>query len=161
MTDTGAEDNWRKELNQKLIVASGSGDHESVKRLIEDGAEITSKTSNGNTGLHLSVCRGHEDVALTFLNHGIDVNISDTKWTPLMQAAHAGQMKMARLLLNHGANVNLREDGNGVTALIIAAKKNFPDLVNLFLENGADETLADNASLRHESHPVGRKRRKQ
>ena len=148
MSDTdGAEDNPRKELNQKLIVASGSGDHESVKRLLEDGADITTKTSNGNTGLHLSVARGHEDVAITFLNHGIDVNISDKKWTPLMQAAHAGQMKMARLLLNHGANVNLRADFSGATALIIAAKKNFPDLVNLFLENGADETLADNASL--------------
>ena len=112
MSDTEAEasDKQGEERTQKLLKASDSGDHEAVRRLLEEGAEITTKNSDGDTGLHLSVCKGHEEVVMTFINHGIDVNISDTKWTPLMEAAQAGQLKMAKLLLEHEEDVNIKSD---------------------------------------------------
>ena len=89
MSDTEADDSdkRREELNQKLLEASESGDHEAVSRLLDEGAEVSSKKSNDDTGLHLGVCKGHEQVVMTLINHGIDVNISDIKWTPLMEAA--------------------------------------------------------------------------
>ena len=61
-----------RELNQKLLVASESGDHEAVSRLLEEGADITTKDRDGDTGLHLGVCKGHEQVVMTLINHGIN-----------------------------------------------------------------------------------------
>ena len=146
MSDTEAEDSEkrREKLNQKLLEACESGDHEAVSRLLDEGADITTKNSNGDTGLHLGVCRGHEQVVMTLINHGIDVNISDIKWTPLMEAAQAGQLKMVQILLDHGAKVNTKSDDGGVTALNKATIGNFPDIVSLLLQHGADETIADN-----------------
>ena len=100
MSDTEAGDSEkgrREELNQKLLKASDSGDHEAVSGLLDEGADITTKKSNDDTGLHLGVCKGHEQVVMTLINHGIDVNISDIKWTPLMEAAQAGQLKMPEI----------------------------------------------------------------
>ena len=66
---------------------------------------------------------------MTFINHGIDINISNITWTPLMEAALAGQLKMVKLLLKQEADVYIKSDdsNNEVTSLIMPVKKNFTD----------------------------------
>ena len=149
MSDTEAKDldKRREELIQKLLEASESDDHKAVSRLLDEGADITTKNSSGKTGLNLGVRRGHEEVVMTFINHEIDVNISDITRTRLMEAAQAGQLKMVQILFGHGAKVNLKSDDEGYSALIIAAKKDFPDVVGFLLQHGADETIEDNGGL--------------
>ena len=66
---------------------------------------------------------------MTFIDCEIDVNISNITWTPLMEAALAGQLKMVKLLLEQEADVYIKSDdsNNEVTSLIMPVKKNFTD----------------------------------
>ena len=66
---------------------------------------------------------------MTFIDWEIDVNISNITWTPLMEAALAGQLKMVKLLLKQEADVYIKSDdsNNEVTSLIMPVKKNFTD----------------------------------
>ena len=66
---------------------------------------------------------------MTFIDCEIDVNISNITWTPLMEAALAGQLKMVKLLLKQEADVYIKSDdsNNEVTSLITPVKKNFTD----------------------------------
>ncbi len=117
-------DNNRERINQankKLISASQSGDNLGVEVALEEGAEITSKDSYGNTGLHLSAYYGHQSVVLTLLTRGLDPNIRDD-WqeTALMRAARMGQLPCVQTLLEHGALIDLK-DKWGDTALMFAA----------------------------------------
>ena len=66
---------------------------------------------------------------MTFIDCEIDVNISNITWTPLMEAALAGQLKMVKLLLKQEADVYIKSDdsNNEVTSLIMPVKKNFTD----------------------------------
>ena len=65
---------------------------------------------------------------------GADVNARDRRprvpggssgWTPLLVALHHGQFKTARVLLEHGADVNIRSD-QGMTALEMAEVEGAP-----------------------------------
>ena len=61
-------------------------------------------------------------------------------WEPswhLIQASHGGQTAVVRLLLAAGADPNLAE-GEGVTALTVAAEKGYLEITQLLLEAGAD-----------------------
>ena len=66
---------------------------------------------------------------MTFIDWEIDVNISNITWTPLMEAALAGQLKMVKLLIKQEADVYIKSDdsNNEVTSLITSVKKNFTD----------------------------------
>ena len=84
--ETAWEDAERKkrqeELNKKLLKAAESGNNNDLVKLINEGADITSKKDTHDTGLHLSVCRGREDDVMTFINHGIDINMTDVHEEP-------------------------------------------------------------------------------
>lgn len=58
-----------------------------------------------------------------------------------MGAAQYGKADVVRLLLLKGAEVN--EKINDVTALIWAAKKNYPEIVKMLIDSGADNNITD------------------
>ena len=135
-----------KERNKKLVAAAESGDNESVTRLLQEGAEITSRDSKGNTGLHISALTGHKDVMETFITHQVDINArGQYQRTALMRAAVWGKLSCVQLLLAHGADTDLRDEDGG-TALIHAASKSYPDpdIIAELLTHGADDQIADN-----------------
>ena len=84
------------------------------------------------------------------LRSGIDVNTSTTdgEWTPLREAAYAGNTEMAELLIDSGADVNWVSAG-GVTALAEAAESGNVDMVRLLLSEGAtvDVSTLDDAAM--------------
>ena len=57
--------------------------------------------------------------------------------TTLMYAAYAGDLEMARLMLENGAPVNIQTDV-GTTALMFAAAEGHMEVVRFLVENGAD-----------------------
>ena len=135
----------QEELNRKLVKAAGAGKNEDVIQHISDGAEITSRDSNGFTGLHLSAQEGHKDVLQTFITHKADLNIQGFFYqrTPLFYAAGRGQLSCAQLLLANGADTDL-QDVSWMTALMEAAQRNNPDIISALLAHGADSKIQDN-----------------
>lgn len=63
---------------------------------------------------------------------------------PLQQAANAGQLTVARFLLDNGANVNARTS-NTETALTLAAARGYRAMVELLLARGAEVNAAGGA----------------
>ena len=125
MSDSDTEEarRRRQELNEELIEAARSGNAERVTRALEEGAEITSTDSVGDTGLHLSAWMGHDSVTRMFLERGINVNIRGWKQvTALIKAAELGKITSLTILLDNNADPDLKDD-TGETALMKAAAR--------------------------------------
>jgi ankyrin len=59
-------------------------------------------------------------------------------FTPLHIAAHYGNVNIANLLLDRGANVNFAASKHSITPLHVAAKWGRANMVTLLLERGAE-----------------------
>ena len=111
-----------------------------IQFILHNGAR-----ANGEI-LLLSMERQRFDVAREFIEAGVDVNYQYplTKsyadgMTALLYAAKWNNFELVRLLLEHGANINIRaKDGN--TALSIARTNENTQIYYYLLENGANET---------------------
>ena len=56
-------------MSDELLSASKTGDGDTVTRLLKQGVSVNSQDENGDTGLHLSCEKGHEEVVKIFLDH--------------------------------------------------------------------------------------------
>jgi ankyrin repeat protein len=97
-------------------------------------------------GTIYDACRGGElDTVGSLLDGGMSPNSEVGKGglTPLHEAVIRGFCKVAELLLDHGANVDMKDAG-GRTPLHWAAFGKKSELVRLLLARGADPRVADN-----------------
>lgn len=113
--------------------------------LLRSGAYVNEATtdwspSNG-TALHLSGELGQVAMAELLLRQpNVNADSTDEEGrTPLMMAANAGSVDVARLLIAAGANVN-RADKSGGTPLLLASDLT---VINVLLAAGADPDVAD------------------
>lgn len=80
----------------------------------------------------------HNEILRKLVDHGLDINYPKSA---LLQAAHENQRtEVARNLLKHGALVD-SQDGNGNTALHIAAKEHRVQLMCLLIDSGTSTDL--------------------
>jgi len=87
------------------------GDIKSLKEFISAGADVNSKTLDGDTPLDLAMSMDKEEIAKLLLANGADVNAKNTVgWTPLHEAADRGQMEIAEILIDKGADLNAMDD---------------------------------------------------
>ena len=89
---------------------------------------------------------GEGDVAemSRLVSSGYDVNLmDDLSRAALHYAATEGQYLAAKWLLEHGAEVNLNdEEMIGETPLCLAAQLDYPEMVELLLQHGADPDIS-------------------
>ena len=147
-----------------VMVASRSGNPDVVEQLLAKGAAVNARGARGQTALMWAVAQKHADVVTVLLAHGVDIQARSEVWsqveavsphgrleynraiphggeTALMFAARVGDLRSANLLVAAGANVN-DADGWGVSATTLAAHSGFGDLVEFFLDKGADPNAA-------------------
>ena len=121
----------QKERNDRLLIAAKNGDINSVKVLIERGADVDARNWLGRTALHEAVLYKHIEIAKMLIENGADVDAKD-KWerTALHAAAKEGTIEIAKILIEKGADVDAK-DIDGWTAQEIAMKNGHYQIVEL------------------------------
>lgn len=101
-----------------LMIASINGDLPVVKSLVlQRKAQID---HIGWTPLHYACARGHLDVAQFLITNGATIDsLSQGNTTPLMMAVQSGNEVLVKLLLDKGADLQLR-NSQGLSAIDIA-----------------------------------------
>uniref|UniRef100_A0A8C6KF31 Ankyrin repeat and SOCS box containing 16 n=1 Tax=Nothobranchius furzeri TaxID=105023 RepID=A0A8C6KF31_NOTFU len=126
--------------------------HEEMVWAPEMGMWTLSSKVRQTTALHLAASRGHaacvEELlfrgAELLLSHGADSErLSADGSAPLHLCTSALSFHCAKLLLEGGANVNIRSRESRLTPLHVAAQRGLEEHVELFLSHGAD-VLATN-----------------
>lgn len=87
-------------------VLSGSG--ETVRVLLDAGADVNETAPDGLTPLVLALIKKHQPLAIDLLGRGADANAAATGFTALHVAAATGQVDAAKALLARGADANAR-----------------------------------------------------
>lgn len=106
----------QKELNRQFVKAAGKGDVGRLERLLSEGAELEAMASISWRGKPL---------------------------TALGAASSVYGREVIPFLLARGADIN-RQDGDGMTALMHAVRKDFYYTIELLLDNGARTDLVNN-----------------
>lgn len=126
------------------------------KKLIEclvKHFDINEKNKNGYTPLMYSIPNNSEEIKddklipELLLSLGADPNIQDDtdKLTILFNTVINNNYDVAKLLLEKGANPNIK-DKNGLTVLSLAVAKNSFYIVELLLKHKADINIKDNSN---------------
>ena len=127
-----------------LMYAALYGDRESVRLVLDKGADVNAHNQAGATALMWAV----DDLQKTrlLIERGADVNArSDNQRTALMMAAgRAGNIDVVKLLLDRGAKVAATAPGlfGDTNALEEAALAGDEAIMRLLIERGADPKSA-------------------
>lgn len=135
-----------------LHVAAANNKHEIIPFLIENGADINSKTDDKfeNTPLILACLSGYEEVAEVLLKNGANPNLEnktnstiiETPMTPLVISITKGFTEIVKILIKNRADPN-KVSYEGFTPLQYAAIEGNAQIVDFLLKNGAKYRIDD------------------
>jgi ankyrin repeat protein len=149
-----------------LHEAAWKGDVAAIRALVSAGAEVDLADDMGATALYWAArgghalgphrCGGEADerpaVIAALLELGANPNLQDRRprgfgrasgWTPLVVALHHEQFKSAAVLLERGADPNIRSD-QGMSVMEVAAAEGAPkELIALIVAKGFDPQRAE------------------
>ena len=129
--------------NTGLMDAAARGYTETVRSLLEKGADINATDNAGHTALMQAAFGGYTAAVRLLLEKGAQVNGKDNDgWTPLFWATFSRRAETVRLLLESGADVNVKNKQQD-TPLIHAAYGGDTDTVAALLEHHADLNIQD------------------
>lgn len=160
LLDHGADVTIRSDLRDTLLhMAVRRAQSGLIRRLLVKGLDINDCSNYARESpLHVAARQGHAEVAQSLCELGAEVNGGNVfGWTPLMWAAASGWEAVVVVLLQHGADVNVRgatgasktEEGGATiaekakeytTALKEARKSSKPEsIAKLLIRAGAVE----------------------
>ena len=166
LLENGAQISPRESGITALMFAAYGGQLEVVRFLLGNGADIHVQTDEwlsvssdvrniysqgiGPSALTLAIDQGQAEIVRLLLEHWMWEYSADGRddygRTALMFAAAAGDIEMARLLLENGAPINHQTD-IGTTALMYAAAEGHVEIARLLLENRALINRQTNAGI--------------
>ena len=115
------------------------GDVAAVRRLLAVGADVSLANHYGATPMSLAAEVGNTEILTLLLKAGADADSPDPEGqTALLAVARTGNVEAARVLLEFGATIDAREKWGGQTALMWAAARRHPEMMELLIANGAD-----------------------
>ena len=127
------------ERRTPLMLAALQGNNDSLRHLIQAGAEL--EHPGAVTALMMGAAEGHGNIVQQLLGAGASVDAVDPSGTTaLMMAASEGHCSIMGMLLEAGAAVDA-VDASGERALQKAAREGHNDCVVKLLEAGASPEL--------------------
>lgn len=117
---------------------------ESVRMLLEEGADINAEGGTYRTALIAASSRGYTEIVQVLLEKG--ANVDTTSYfhgTALIVASSRGYIEIVQMLLEKGADVNARRKRYPGNALLVAIASHNKELARLLIEKGADVTGRD------------------
>ena len=128
-----------------IFEASATGKINNViRQLARDPQLVHAYAEDGFQPLGLASYFGHLDLARYLIKAGAPINSpsrNGLKAAPIQSATAAGHEKIVQMLLQLGADPNIRE-GNGYTPLHAASQNKDIDMIHTLIYGGADLTLA-------------------
>lgn len=106
-----------------------------ARLLIERGAKVNVKEKNGKTSLFWAAREGHQEMTDLLISKGAMRKGSENKY--LLTAAQYGNAALAKLVIDRGADVNVRGEF-GKTPLHFASQRGDAETVDVLLAAGAD-----------------------
>ena len=120
--------------------AAMRGDHQSVRALLQQGADVNAAQGDGMTALHWAADRGDLEMArmLVYAGAGLEAVTRMAEYTPLHLASRAGHGAVVRALLEAGSDPAALTGSGGATPLHLAAAAGDAKAVAALIEHGAD-----------------------
>lgn len=145
LIEKGADVNKGDKFNvTPLMVAAHREELDIAKFFIEKGANVNAKNGDNYTALHYTTYPSSDGMKTSNsydLNQKYDLNL-----------------KIAKLLIEHGADVNAQDDNQGWTPIIQASAYGHLDIVKLLVEKGANvnDKNKENATALDRANEQGR-----
>jgi ankyrin repeat protein len=130
--------NGKASLNKSLMTAVDNGQIDTVKVLLDKGANINVVDNNGLTLLMYAAKSGSADMAKLLLSRGAKINVKCKMkgYSAIMFATMFGTGETVQVLLDHGANINERNDDD-ISLLTVAQNRDDSSVAKLLEKNGA------------------------
>ena len=145
--------------------AARAGSLETLKLLVEFGAQVNQRDREGLAAIHVAVRERRPAVIAALLDAGADVNLPDgdgqpplhmailSAWTSDRPAEKKAALEMVGLLISRGAKLDMLQHspgrgsstGEGHTPLTLAAEFGQVDIVKMLLDKGVGINTTDNA----------------
>ncbi|MEO1970721.1 MAG: ankyrin repeat domain-containing protein [Pirellulaceae bacterium] len=94
-----------------IWAAAGRGDLETLRRELQSGTSVDTRTPESLTALHIAAVADQPQIASVLLGEGADVSLTERKGnTALHMAAFHGNTEVVRALLAHRADPNVRNE---------------------------------------------------
>ncbi|WP_419198881.1 ankyrin repeat domain-containing protein [Wolbachia endosymbiont of Rhagoletis cingulata] len=120
-----------------LHLASGAGEFDKVKFLLDRGANTEVQDEFGYTPIFLATQSGKWSIVRLLLDKGANIDAQDKEDQTLLHFAASGNnLDMIQFLLDRGANIEVQDDF-GYTPILYAAQSGKWDVVKLLISNGA------------------------
>ena len=104
-----------------------------AKYLVDAGALVDQKTSNGSYPVIEATKKGFEHLVLQMVSKGADLNARDSLGrTALFAAVGRGQQRLVQTLIQAGANTRIT-DGNGINPAVLAESRNLKSIKSILV----------------------------
>lgn len=125
-------------LQKSLNMAASNGDVARIKKLVGGRAkqyvDVNKPDEEGTVPLIYASCFGHFEVVAALLDAGVVVDRQDrNQWSALMWAMTNRHKHISKLLLDHGADPDIRSSSGGTALDFVQPGSDFSHFLN---ENG-------------------------
>ncbi|KIW80753.1 hypothetical protein Z517_07369 [Fonsecaea pedrosoi CBS 271.37] len=137
--DDKLSDSEKKEILQKsLNMAASNGDVARIQKLVGGRAkqyvDVNQPDEEGTVPLIYASCFGHHEVVAALLNAGAIVDKQDrNQWSALMWAMTNRHKQIAKMLLDHGADPDIKSSSGGTALDFVQPGSDFSHYLH---ENG-------------------------
>ncbi len=138
------------DLATGLRAAINSHQTQIVTFLVNNGADMNTKTGDGQTIFMTAISQRNKELTQFLIEKGANIEVKSANGnTPLMSAISSGNLELVKFLIECGINVNDKTK-NDTTPLMKAALRGYTDIVKELLQTGAsvnDKTTKGETAL--------------